>query len=474
LLGLALAVTAFGQEDVLKLKSGARFEGRIVAETETTVTLQFPGGTMELRRDLIAEIVRGAPGTGPAGQDPTPILAALTRFQERDEWYFLYQSGRRVGWRLVETRREIRRGVAGYVRRDRLVFTAPAGGPPDVDLLLVEFVDAELKPVEAHQRLSAGGVTRVVEGIRDGESFVLTERTGGRATERKTLFGAAVELPAFLLKRLAAAPVPEGGYGTFQVFDPREVDFGEVKLSRSIERVSLHGSLLDVMIFRRKLASGVAETWFDLAGRVVREEIGSRSLVAVVTDQKRVEAFASGDAKSGADDLGLVVSCDEAGLRLDRPDVTWEVLPGVAEKQLLTALVKASSRATVEVFEVRPRNGAVSAESAALHVLAKLQDNCEGFSLDGPVAQTIGDSEGLRFTVDCRRRSAAVKTLGFIVPHAGRIFVVLCAAPAEKYADVHASFLRILQSLRIERQAPSRAPVDPHAEVEREISVGGA
>ena len=110
---------------------------------------------MELKRDLIAEIKRAPGGGVPAGEDAAPILNALTRFPDRDEWYFLYQAGKRVGWRLVETRREIRRGVAGYVRRDRMVFTAPGGGPAEVDLHLTEFVDAELRPVETQQRLAA-------------------------------------------------------------------------------------------------------------------------------------------------------------------------------------------------------------------------------------------------------------------------------------------------------------------------------
>src|SRR6185503_7877443 len=97
----------------------------------------------------------------------------------------------------------------------------------------------------------------------------------------------------------------------------------------------------------------------------------------------RVEAFAAGDRTTGADDLGLTVSCDEAGLRFDRPDLTWEVKPGAAEKNLLTSLIKASSRATVEVFEVKPKDGVVTHESAAFEVLGRLQKSCDGFSLEG-------------------------------------------------------------------------------------------
>jgi hypothetical protein len=283
-----------------------------------------------------------------------------------------------------------------------------------------------------------------------------------------------VELPGFLLKRLATAAVPEAGYPEFQTFDPRELDFAAVGVTRTMERVNLRGQVMDVLIFRRKLANGTLESWFDLAGRTVREEIGSRHLVAISSDQTRVEAFAAGDPKSGADDLGLTVACDEAGLRLERPDLSWEVQPGVADKNLLTSLVKASSRATVEVFEVKAKGGTVTEEAAAFEILGRLQKGCDGFVLEGPTPQTIGQSEGLRFSVDCKRRDARLKTLGFIIPRDKRVLVVLCAAPTEKYRDVHASFLRILQSLRIEHEAPSETPPDPHGAAEKELSLQGS
>lgn len=113
-------------------------------------------------------------------------------------------------------------------------------------------------------------------------------------------------------------------------------------------------------------------------------------------------------------------------------------------------------------------------EAAAYEVLGRLQKSCDGFMLEGPSPQTIGQSEGLRFSVDCKRRETSIRTLGFIVPQKQRVFVVLCAAPTDRYKDVHASFLRILQSLRVEREAPAQTPPDPHADAEKELSLSGA
>jgi hypothetical protein len=468
-----LSLTLLGQDDVLKLKGGATFGGKILAETEKTVTLQFPGGTMEIKRDRILEIVRSARNGATDAPDAAPVLAGLTRFRDADEWFFLYQSGKRVGWRVVETRREIRRGVAGYIRRDRLVFTTSTTTEPDVDLNLMEFVDAEMRPLELAQRMTAGTTTRLVEGSRDGDQLKLIERAAGRVTERLAMFRRGVDLPGFLLKRLAVAPVPEGGYGAYHVFDPRDLEFAEVGLARTVERVNLHGQVLDVMIFRRKVGPSTLETWFDLAGRTVREEIGSRSLVAIATERSRVDAFASGDASSGVDDLGLGVACDEAGLKLERPDLSWEVQPGSAERNVLTSLIKAASRATVEVFEVRPKHGVVTEESAAFDILGRLQKSCDGFKLEGPTPQTIGQSDGLRFSIECKRRDSRLKTLGFIIPRDRRVFVVLCAAPTDRYGEVLPSFLRILQSIRVEKESLSLPPPDPHGDAEKELNAPG-
>jgi hypothetical protein len=467
---VVLSLVVCAQEDLLKLKTGGKFQGKIVAETEKTVTVQFPGGIMEIKRELISEIVRGAVMTGSSDRiDAAPLLAGLTRFPDADEWFFLYQGGRRVGWRQISTRREVRRDVAGYVRRDRLVFTAPNGGPPDVDLNLMEFVDAELKPIELQQRLSAGASTRLVEGTRTGEHLRLVDKGGGQSVERLALFREGVELPGFLLRRLAVSPVPEGGYPAFQVFDPRDLDFARIDVSRRLERVNLRGQVMDVLIFRRAAPSGPLETWFDLAGHPVREEIGSRGLVAIAADQKQVEAFSAGHRTTGLDDLGLTVACDDSGLRLERPDLSWEVQPGDTGKNLLTSLIKASGRATVEVFEVKASGRALTQEAAAFEILGRMQKNCDGFKLEGPTAETIGQSEGLRFSVDCKRRDSTLKTLGFIIPRDHRVFVVLCAAPSEKYADAHPSFLRILQSLKVEKEEAPPPSVDPHDEARRAL-----
>ena len=121
------------------------------------------------------------------------------------------------------------------------------------------------------------------------------------------------------------------------------------------------------------------------------------------------------------------------------------------------------------MFEVKPKGGVVTEESAAFEILGRLQKNCDGFKLEGPTPQTIGQSEGLRFTVDCKRRDATLKTLGFIIPRERRIFVVLCAAPTDRYADVHASFLRILQSLKVEKEGTPPESSDPHADAEKAL-----
>ncbi len=463
-----LPLIGMAQTDQLRLKSGTTFEGRIVAETPKSVTIQLAGGVMELRRELIAEIKRAE--ASESRPEQSSVLAGLTRFRDSEDAFFLYQSGKRVGYRTVSLRRDVRKDVAGYLRIDRMVFTATNGGPPDLDLVLTEFVDSELTPRSFEQRLLAGVTSRLAEGVREGDFLRITERAGATVSETQALFRKGVELPGFLWGRLALEATPNGGFPTFRVFDPKEIRFDDVVVTRNMERVSLQNEVRDVIVLRRKSSEQTTEVWFDLMGRLMREELGTRNLVALRTTAENVRAFAAGDAKAGADDLGLSVSCDDSGLRLQRPDPSWEVQAGDPAKHTIASLVKAGWRATVDVFDLRTFRRGTTEEDAAMRVIGRLQRGTDGFSLVGPTPGRFGATEGLRFIVDGKRRGTTLKTLGFLVPRRDRCFVLLCSAPAEKYDEAHPAFLRVLQSLQMQAERREDEPVDPYATAESDVN----
>ncbi|HYC77692.1 MAG TPA: hypothetical protein VEI02_08710 [Planctomycetota bacterium] len=457
------AVALSAQEDEVRLKSGAVFKGRIVAETEAAVKLQFPGGAVDLRRELIAEVLRGR--TDPARAADDAALSALDRLPDAEQWFFLYRDGVRIGWRHVKRVREIRDGTPGYVRVDRRVFTGRAGGAPEVDLAVTEFVDAALKPRASARRLSSGATARLTEGAWDATGLTLVERAGGRETVRRAPFPDDGELPGLLFDRLAREPRRSVAPEAYRTFDPAASTFADVSVSRALRRVTLRGQVLDVHVFRR-VASGVAtEAWYDLNGRLVREELDASGLAAVRAASEAVGRFASGE-DAGADDLGLVVEADLAGLRFVKPDPGWETAAGDAARSLVLTALKVGRRATVDVFELAVEPG-TSAEALCLDLMARLEAAAERPSVEPPARARYGATEGVAFAMNARRRGEALRTLGFLALRDGRALLFLCAAPKAGFADVEREFVKLLESVEIEAPpAPKTGASTPGAEVD--------
>jgi hypothetical protein len=458
-LGLLLAASAVAQEDVVTLKSGAEFRGRIISETGGVVRLQFPGGVVDLRPETVAGIERAR--RDPEVEADTAILAGLDRVPDGEDWYFLYRDGVRVGWRHVRRTREIRQGVAGYVRADRRVFTKKDGGPAEVDLTSTEFVDADLRPRAVSRRLVSGPSLRVTEGVFEDGRLLLEERAGSAKTARRAPCDAATELPGVLGERLAREPRRSGTGDVWRVFDPVEATFAEIAVARGVKRATAGGRVLDVVALRATRAGTTTEAWYDLHGRPVREELGGASLVAVRAEAERVRAFAAGEAV-GDDDLGLKVTVEAAGLSFTRPDPTWETAAGDVDGARLASLVRAAGRATCDMF-VLPREGRLDDDAACLDVLARVEGAAERGETIGPDRVRYGENRGVKFLVDGVRRGSLVRTLGFVFVRDERVFVFLCAAPPASFADAAPAFERLLASVDVAPKAPS--PKEPAASV---------
>lgn len=453
-LTLALAAAIPAQEDVVRLKSGAEFKGRIVAETGGVVRLSFPGGVVDLRQETIAAVERGH--RDPERDADEAVLSGMNRVPDGDDWYFLYRDGVRTGWRHVRRTREIRNGVAGYVRTDRRAFTKREGGPAEVDLTAVEFTDADLRPRAVSRRLAAGSTLRVTEGTIEDGRLALEERVGDKKGLRRAPCDATTELPGTLCERLAREPRRADQGDAYRVFDPGELSFAEIGVGRTLRRVTVGGRVLDVVVLKLARGGAVAESWYDLYGRPVREELGVPSLVAVRSDADRVRAFAAGE-KVGEDDLGLKVTVEAAGLSITKPDVGWETLAGDPSASRLASLVRAGSRATCDVF-VLPREGRLDEDEACLDVLSRIEGAAERGETSGPDRARFGENRGVKFLTDGVRRGALVRTLGFVLVRDERVFVFLCAAPAAAFAEAAPAFERILSSIET---APTRGPTAP-------------
>jgi hypothetical protein len=276
----------------------------------------------------------------------------------------------------------------------------------------------------------------------------MKERSAGKLYESTALFRKDVEFPRMLLRRLAGEPPPEGGYPEFRVFRPRDATFGRVSLARHVERIGIRGRIRDVLVFRRKLGERLLETWLDMSGHVIREELGSPRLVSLRAAKSEVLGFARGDGGPEGEDLGLEVVSESTGLRFLRPDLAWELIPG-ERRGAVASLLRPGLRATVDVLRIDNIAKDATEEGIALNVLSRMERQSTEFRSDGAFPARIGDRSGLRWSATCYRRGSRVRTLGALVlDQQGHAFVILCAAPELNFKAAKPAFLELFQSVR--------------------------
>jgi len=442
-------------QDVIRLKNGAKLKGTILAETKESITLQIKAGSVELKKELVSEVLRGRRNLL---QEKARALLTLSHFPEQESWHLVYRKGHRVGYRHVELKREVRQGVGGYVLKDRLVFLSESGQGPDAELDVEEFVDADLQPRQVLCRRAGGASGWQMEGLREGDRLHIKERSGGATATSTALFEKGVELWGLLLRRLAQSPPPEGGYPPFTLFDPERKSFTRIRLERRIRRVNLAGHTEQVLIFRCTAGGRVRETWLDMAGKLVRDEIQGPFLISLRTSKERVLAYARGDGDEQSRDLKLLFRSDETGLSLLRPDRSWEMDVPLDGGPRLLSLSEVSLRATVDVFRLQGFPRGTLPAGLALKVMARMQRAAKNFRQESIKKGPVGAGEGLLFRVVSRRRGTLVTTLGALVMDGEQAFVILCAAPSARYGRAEESFKRLLGSLKFASSKPPPVP----------------
>lgn len=464
LFGLASLASA---QDVIRLKTGATLEGILIGETEDALTLQIPGGTMELRRSQVESVTRS---TTSAEQESAQALLTLSRFQDHEVQHFLYQQGKRVGYRTLTLRREARGGIPGYLHIDRIVFAKSPGDPPELEVRTIEFVDAELRPREFSVTHSSGLSSRSAEGRVEGNQITISEHSGGRSRQFTSFLPPTAEFPGILLRRLAQELIPDGGYRPFTVFLPRDVDFVTWGVQRSAQRVPFRGKLKDVVVFALQQGERRIETWIDGSGQIFRQEIGTSNLVSQLAPREEVDAFVAGEEVPGTLDLGLEFVSHETGLRLVRPDISWDMVPGIPNQQTLVSFLHAGHRATVDVFRLSGLTEGSTVEGVAMKVLARMQDDSRELKVEGPMPSSIGDRKGLRFTARCMKENTELRTMGAVILHERDAFVILGASPSSTFDAAAPGFEEILTSFRCLEPERGLIPRDPFKSAEADLS----
>lgn len=450
----AFLATGLCAQDVVRLTTGDVMKGRVVEESPDSIVLEFDGGSMELMRSMIAEIVRGP--QRPEKTAEQKALLTLSRFTDYETHHFLYRKGRRVGYRVISVARHQEEGVPGYRLRDRLVFLPGPGVAAEAEMLREEFVDAELQAWSFRYHESSGTSVYELRGRREDGRLVIEEHAGGQTSRRTAALPGRLDLPGMLLRRLAKDRVPLGGYRPFTVFDPRKGTFIRTTVERFTEQTSAEGQRNKLLVLRRRKGERVLDTWLDMAGKVVRQQIGSPYLVSERTGAARVQAWIRGESASGGDDQDLEFVAESLGIRLLRPDPTWELERPREPARRVVSLLKPAHKATVDVFHIDDLPPGATVEGLTLELFGRMQAGCEAFEADGPVPGKIGDRNGLRFRVRCRRRDRDISTLGGACLQGDRAVIVLCAAPETSFGEALPAFRTVMESLRLIGPGPGK------------------
>jgi hypothetical protein len=453
-LGLLVSALAsvLSAQDVVRLRTGASVEGTIVSESESAVSIQVDGGTMEVKRAQILEIVRGAPVPESTGDGE---LASMSHFPEEAMGHFLYRDGHRVGFRILNLGKERRDGVPMYALSDRLVFVKHPGASPEVDVVAKEFVDVSLMPRGFDCRFGSGLTSRTAEGRIEGERLAIVDRSAEGTRERTTHFRADQELMGFSLRRLARDSGHDADRLVHHHFRTRDQVFLETQIERRRDRLLVRGREKEVVVLRQRRGTSSVESWFDPEGRLLREEIGSPRLVSLWAPLEEVQAFARGEAVASGQELELELVSEPAGIRIVRPDHAWELVQGDLDDQLVASFLHARHRATVDVFRLPSRLDGSTLEGLALDVIHRLERSADHLVVDGPRPGAVGDREGLRFTVRCRRRDTEIVTAGAIRKDGDRAYLILGAAPAASFDLALPAILETIASVRVLPDAQS-------------------
>jgi hypothetical protein len=246
-----------------------------------------------------------------------------------------------------------------------------------------------------------------------------------------------------------------------RVFDACEGRFRDVLLVRRAESINWDGRTFDASIIMRRMGDRVLETWTLPDGGVMREEIGTPRLVALACDPETVEGYARGEGPAGRDDLGLEYRSPDGGFSALLPDFAWEVSPASGGGESLVSFLRPGLRATVDVFRMASLPEDVTEEGLCLDVLARMGDTASDLLPEGPTPGRLGNRDALLFHATGTLEGTRVRTLGALALEGRQAFLILCAAPSDRFEEAESGFQELLGTVRIEagsRRTPVAGP----------------
>ncbi len=440
------------QYDVVKLKNGHEFVGRITEENRKYVSIVFRGGEIQIPKRRIQEIVRA---TRKEVEKAATEVLSLGRFEERRESFYVYYLGHRVGWRETSLSKHNMDGKLGFLFTERTVFLKK-DGQLDLDLRLEEFIDKDLHPTFFRVSEVSPDWSSLTSGhVRNGH-LAIHSVEGGKESDSEILFDPKTEFMLPLLRRLAdTTHFPDKGE-VVKVFDSLRSRFSRVHATRTLRKELVAGRHQFVTVWRFDEGDRAREIWVDGYGGVVREELGGRHMVALRADPENVAAYAKGDpVDDDTVDLSLAYENVPSGYRLARPNLTWSFELPEDDGALSVSLLNPTQQASVDVIVIDRIGQSTEPETIAMDLLRKMEMKSRDFQILYQKPQSIGGRTGIRFEAEGDHKGNVLRTLGQISVGKDRAYALLASAPLERFDAARKQLELILRSFELTAPPPA-------------------
>ena len=422
--------------DVIELKSGSSWTGRILKEDKDRVVLSQgsdKGGSAEItfRREDIRRIKRGAGGPAPRGG-----ARAL-----RDEHFLLRSGGRIVGTRRLELWSVQTGGKPAYRIRETRTFFAQGPQLPGTSTHMEEYVDLEFRPLllsfrevgeassdsDGPARYERNVSGRVRGGVWNGVSA-----TGGDARPVK------VPAAAGTRGRLGFREHLLRGVREVRLYDTRVLDPNAEGL------VSVRAGFASIPLDATEKARGHEFHWeeggrrlisfFHADTTVLREEI-AEGVTAVPVSREQAEAARGDERKGPTDPEDGLIKLAEAGIGFNLPDRLWTWKPALPSPANTGWRVLGRLDTRVYLADVRiewhPRSGTTETAPAQVEgwLVRRLRSASPDLRVVAGRRNVVGVSGAWQMEFSGTLKAESIRTIALVVDRPlGRV-VLLLACP---------------------------------------------
>jgi hypothetical protein len=227
------------------------------------------------------------------GEVLTPEVQKLAKEEFQQEWFAIYQHGRRIGY----ARNELRPQSVGYMVNEELFLRLNfLGEVQDISSLVQANLEADFSLISFIFRLQAGPVNyRLRGGVREG-NLILVSQMAGQEQSQQLPLSHPIYLSSGMQFFISQQPLEVGQTYRFALFDPATMSQTMVPLRvAGKETVRIRSRALEAYRLVMDFRGVQVKSWVSPYGELLKEE-GFLGLTMVRSDREdALKGFREGE-----------------------------------------------------------------------------------------------------------------------------------------------------------------------------------